>query len=339
MLFLAFLFTFSVEAKSLKIGVISDMNGSACKTDFPTTSTTAYKNLLEQHQLDHLVMTGDAVAGGCPSYSGTVPYQTVVRKMWEEFDEKFFQPAIAQQSADLILAPGNHDAPYLSANSGPNYRTENEEFARFWLNNKNKLNVEPVNVPGSNYPFFWAYTYEDVFFLVLHSTRTQILSNASEQKKFILAALRSPQAVNARARIAFGHVPPYAVLDPSVGSKYKEILEKEQVGNAGSLTDILLDHNVNILLVGHSHAPYPGELIRNSDRKRLKILSMPCGHAPRKLYGKSEVSPRGFAVLNITEANEIFMSVYNGADGKEIPPSYFPASIPQGNKVSYRRGN
>ncbi len=106
------------------------------------------------------------------------------------------------------------------------------------------------------------------------------------------------------------------------------------------MVDLLLDHGVDLLLTGHSHAPYPAELTRNSDGKRLKILSMPCAHAPRKLFSKPTVAPRVFAVLNVSAENAITLSVHDFADGKAIPSSYFPASIPLGDpKVKYERMN
>lgn len=333
-------FSPSAQAKALQIGVIADMNGTGCQTKYPANSLQAFEQLLANHQLDHIIMTGDAAHGECMSYKGGIPYQTVAKNMWEEFDKKFIRPAREKEGSDLILAPGNHDAPFLSASSRETFRLENVEFVNFWRKNKPNLKVEAVTAPGvsDNYPYYWAYTYENVLFLVLQSTRTYSLGNAVEQKKWLRAILKTPAAQKARAKIAFGHVPPYPVLDPSVGGKYKETISNEQVGKANGLMDLLLDNNVDMLLVGHSHAPYPGQLKRKSDGKKIKIISMPCGHAPRKLFGKSELSPRGFAVLEITEQNAINVSLKNYSDGKAIPLSYFPASLPLNDpKITYER--
>ncbi len=332
--------TLSAHAKPLTIGVIADVNGSGCQTKYPSNSLKAFANLLGNHQLDQIIMTGDAVHGECMKYSGSIPYQNVVRNMWEEFDKNFFKLAHDQEGVDIILAPGNHDAPFLTSASRDTFRVENAEFVRFWQAQKPRLNVNMVQLQGlsDKYPYYWAYTLENVLFVVLQNTKVHSLADGVAQKKWLRALLDSPVAKGARARIAFGHVPPYPVLDPSVGNKYREILDQEQVGAAGGLVDLFLDHGLDLLLVGHSHAPYPGELTRARDKKKLKILSMPCGHAPRKLVSKTSLSPRGYAVLEVSDANQIMVSLRNYADNKPMPLDYFPASIPLNDpKVSYQR--
>lgn len=325
-------------AKPITIGVIADLNGTECQTKYPGNSIKAFEQLIGNHELDHIISTGDAVHGECLRYRGSAPYSTVVRGMWEEFDKQFFRRGLEAEGVAPILAPGNHDAPFSS--SRETFRTENAEFVRHWQALKPSLNVEMVQVPqaADNYPYYWAYTRENVLYIVLQSTSTHSLSNGNAQKEWLRAVLQSPAALSARARIAYGHIPPYPVLDPSVGGKYKEIIEKEQVGKPNGLMDLLLDQGVDLLVVGHSHAPYPAELTRNSDGKKMKILSMPCAHAPRQLYSKKERSPRGYAVMELSDSNELKLSVHNWSDGKEIPPSYFPPSIPiKDGKVTYRR--
>jgi hypothetical protein len=327
-------------AKPLTIGVISDVNGSACQTKYPSNSLTALKNLLTK-PLTHVIMPGDATHGECMSYKGSAPYQEVAQGMWKEFEEKFHRPVRAS-GAELVLSPGNHDAPYLSSASRAGFRTENQEFVRYWQSQQPRLAVKPLRISGApdKFPYYWAYTQENVLYIVLQSTRTHSLSNASEQKKWLKAVLQSPEAKAARARIAYGHVPPYGVLDPSVGSKAKEIIENEQVGESGGLVDLLLDLNVNLLVTGHSHAPFPGELTRKKDGRKLKILSMPCGHAPRKLVGKSALAPRGYAVLTLADDNALSIAIHNYSDGKKIPSSYFPAEIPlKDPRVKYLRAD
>jgi hypothetical protein len=132
---------------------------------------------------------------------------------------------------------------------------------------------------------------------------------------------------NAKVKIAFGHVPIYPVLDPSVGSKYSAFLGSEQSGKTDALTDILIDGGVSLLAVGHSHAPYPAELVRKRDLKRLKILSMPCAHSPRALYSKTSRSDRGFAVVQTNDTGISSISIKNYSSGNEISYDYFPKTI------------
>ncbi|RZA09284.1 MAG: metallophosphoesterase, partial [Proteobacteria bacterium] len=175
------------------IGVIADVNGSACQTKFPSSSLKAFESLLKHHPLDQIIMTGDAVHGECMSYTGKEPYQSVVTKMWDEFDTKFVRVAQATRGLDIVLAPGNHDAPYLFSTSRAGFRTENAGFVSYWNELKPRLAVQPLEVPGapSNYPYYWAYVHEEVLFVVLQSTRTHSLSNAPEQKRWLRAVLSS----------------------------------------------------------------------------------------------------------------------------------------------------
>jgi len=328
------------SARPLTLGVIGDLNGTECQPLYPANSLRAFDKLLGGHSLDLLLSTGDAVHGECLRYQGKAPYEGVVRAMWEEFDQRFARRAHEGEGVSLVLAPGNHDAPFLSAGSRETFRIENAEFVRYWQGVRPHLGVKPLELPEvkDNYPYYWAYTFEGVLFVVLQSTRTGSLSNGEEQKRWLRELLRSPAARAARARIAYGHVPAYAVLDPSVGAKYQEIMAKEQVGEPGSLMDLLLDHGVDLLVVGHSHAPYPGELRRASDGRALNILSMPCAHAPRKLYSKTAVAPRGYAVVQLSQENKISLSVHDWSTGQALPLSYFPPSIPLKNaKATYRR--
>lgn len=323
--------------RPLEIGVIADLNGDACQPLYPANSTLMMGTLLAQHDPDLIISTGDAVGGECITYKGAIPYDQMVRKMWQEFDDKFVKPAHAE-GAGIILAPGNHDAS--SYTNRETFKTEAAEFGRYWQERKASLPAQPLRVRGASdkFPYYWAYVYEGVLFVVLRSTQTQTLADTAAQKAWLKAVLASPTARDARARIVYGHIPPYAVLDPSVGFKYGEILAKEQVGQPDSLTDLLLDSRVDLLLVGHSHAPYPGELTRARDGKKLRILSMPCAHGARKLLGKGEISPRGFAVVRLSETNQLSLSVLDYKTGAKIPASYYPASIPQKDgKVTYKR--
>ena len=343
LLFSAFvLLTTSISfAAPLKIGIFGDINGTECQTIYPQNSITAFQKMLSLKKLDHIISTGDAVHGECLSYSKSTPYKTVVQNMWAEYDKQFFTPALKHAPLGLVLSPGNHDAPFITSNSRTTFKTEDLVFRQFWNDNRTRLGVTAIQIPNAsdNYPYYWAYQYDRILFVVLQSTTTSSLSNGANQKKWLQALLTSPVALQARARIVYGHVPPYPVLDPSVGSKYDAVLKNEQVGKSTTaLMDLLLNNNVDLLMVGHSHAPYPGELTRKSDGKKMTILSMPCGHAPRNLYGKSERSNRGFAYVEIDDNSKITLNIRDWKTGEVIPFSYYPSSLPiQDSKIEYKR--
>lgn len=331
------------SASPVTIGAFGDINGTECQTKYPSNSITAFNNLISNHKLDHIISTGDAVHGECLKYSGSTPYAKVVQGMWEEYNKNFFDLALKDVNQGLVLAPGNHDAPFVTATSRDTFKIENNEFQKFWSDNKSKLRVSPIEIDGQSgrYPYYWAYVYDKILFIVLQSTTVGSLSNGKEQKNWLNKLFNSDIAKEARAKIVFGHIPAYPVLDPSVGGKYSEIISKEQVGKSSeALMDLLLNNNVNLFVVGHSHAPYPAEITRTADNKKMKILSMPCTHAPRKLYGKSELANRGFAIITVTDDLNIFLNIKDWKTGQVIPYSYYPNEIPLKDKyVSYKKIN
>lgn len=327
-------------ARSIVIGAIGDMNSTECQPYYPSNSLTAYKNLLSQNNLDQIIMTGDVVHGECLSYSGSTPYKTIVERMWKEFDNQFFNKALTEFGLTPVISPGNHDAPYVTSSSRSTFKIEDAGFKTFWAEKKDSLKVQPVEPPGvkDSYPYYWAYYQEGILFIVLQSTTTSSLTNNTLQKIWLKALLNSDNAKQTPVKIAYGHIPAYPVLDPSVGSKYSEYLANEQVGKSNSLMDILLDGNVSLLAVGHSHASYPGELIRKSDGKKINILSMPCTHAARKLYSKSQAADRGYALIEVKEDSTIKLGVRRWSDGQIIPYSYFPKNIPiKSSLIEYKK--
>jgi hypothetical protein len=335
-----FLFSQKSFSRSILIGAIGDMNSTECQPFYPSNSLTAYKNMVVQNKLDQIIMPGDVVHGECLSYSGSTPYQNVVKRMWQEFNDKFFNTAIREFEISPIVAPGNHDAPFITSSSRSTFKIEDAGFRTYWTEKKDFLKVTPLNIVGANdnYPYYWAYMNEGVMFIVLQSVTTYKLSNGVLQKTWLKALLNSDIAKETKVKIAFGHIPIYPVLSPSVGSKYSEFISSEQVGKTDSLMDILLNGNVSLLVMGHSHAAYPGELTRKSDQKKITILSMPCSHAPRKLYSKSVLSDRGYALIEVKEDFTIKIGIRRWQDGGTISYDYFPATIGlKDTKIEYKK--
>lgn len=334
------LFSQKSFSRSVLIGAIGDMNSTECQPFYPSNSLTAYRNLIVQNKLDQIIMPGDVVHGECLSYSGSTPYQDVVKRMWLEFNDKFFNTAMRDFEISPTVAPGNHDAPYITSNSRTTFKIEDAGFKKYWMEKKDFLKVTPLDIPGASdrYPYYWAYLNEGIMYIVLQSTTTGKLSNGVLQKAWLKALLNSDVAKETKVKIAFGHIPAYPVLNPSVGSKYSEFMSSEQVGKTDSLLDLLLNGNVNLLVMGHSHAAYPGELERKSDHKKIKILSMPCAHAPRKLYSKSQISDRGYALIEVREDFSIKIGIRRWQDGGIISYDYFPATIGlKDSKIEYKK--
>ncbi len=333
-------------AQAINIGVINDLNGTECQVEYPQHSIDNFNLLNKTPSLDMVLFPGDLVHGECLSSAGRAPsYPSIVDKMWLEFKKLFLAPLDAKKILYTIAA-GNHDAP----SEGPNkaFQVEREGFEKYWLQNENEVTHSRIILKEApdKYPYYWAHIKNDVLYIVLESTSAFNLTDRSHQKKWLKALLFSEERKKAKHVIAMGHVPPYPVLSLSE-KKYAEVLTNEQVGKLSaddkknghsSLMDLLLDANVDLLVVAHSHVPYPGNLTRLSDKRSIKILSTPCSHAPRKMYGKTTPAPRGHSKIQITE-NGIHFAFYNEVDGSLIPYESFPEEIKfkDSKLIEYRR--
>lgn len=333
-------------AQAINIGVINDLNGTECQVEYPLNSIDNFNQLYKTPALDMVLFPGDLVHGECLSSAGRSPtYPAIVEKMWLEFNKLFLAPLDAKK-IPFTIAPGNHDAP----SEGPNkaFQVEREGFEKYWSQNENAVARSRIILKEApdKYPYYWAHIKNDVLYVVLESTSAFNLTNRSHQKKWLKALLFSEERKTAKHVIAMGHVPPYPVLNLSE-KKYAEVLTNEQVGKLSaddkknghsSLMDLLLDANVDLLVVAHSHVPYPGKLTRLSDNRSIKILSTPCSHAPRKMFGKSTPAPRGHSKIQISDKG-IHFAFYSASDGSLIPYETFPEEIKlkDSKLIEYRR--
>jgi hypothetical protein len=327
-----------------ELGVISDLNGTECQVQYPSNSVNNFRQLLSHGKVEKILAPGDVVHGECLSSVGSsISYPSTVDKMWHKFNELFLS-VLTRENIFFTLSPGNHDAPgYINKKA---FQVERLGFEKFWKAKEQEIRYDRVVLSDQKdkYPYYWAYVYKNNLYIVLESTITSNLTDRVAQKKWLKALLASPQRASATSVVAMGHVPPYPVLNKSE-RKYDSVLINEQVGKINSqdtsngvrsLMDMLLDAGVDLLVVAHSHAPYPGVLRRLSDNKKIKILSSPCSHAPRKLFGQGAASPRGHSRVSIDHTGAIKIGVYSEARGEKLPYSFFPKKIIlQDSKVEY----
>ena len=324
---------FSLQAETLKIVAFSDINGSNGSTDYVPSVGIGLGNFLRKNPA-LVIGVGDYTGG--EDISLKLP-DSIFPKMWDVFIEKFFNP-IVNAGVSIALSPGNHDA------SGyPRLARERQAFLSYWSGRKPALNY----VDDQFYPLFYSYEINGVFFISMDDVTPVNLMQGALQRSWIAEQLSSSRAKRAKARIVYGHIPLYAVLDKKKhangnNGKYFEVLTNEQFANRGDgLESILIAHKVDLAVFAHSHAYYAGAAIHNKNGKKssLRILSMPClGPGARFLPNRDARSPNGYALIEVDlENSDVTYEMYT-YDDKIIAKTSLPESIVQADeKMKYVR--
>lgn len=317
----------------LKIGVLGDLNGSLGDPNYASSVKSGMQHLLA-HKFDIVISTGDLTSG--EDYKKRFP-PSRFREMWASFNKNILTP-IKNSGIPFAPSPGNHDA---------SIERERGYYKDFWGNKE--LGVTMVS--SEAYPFYYSFVYKNVFFISLDNVRTYQLRdrtvNGVTQREWVKNQLNSPEARNAVARIAYGHVPLYPVLSKSKHSrngkgKYYAFLSNEQQGKrSNNLEQIFKDGDLSLAVFGHSHAYYPGVVHHKNEalEDSLNILSMPCmGHGNRYLDQRtSGRSPRGFGNVTVDlETGTITFDAHD-SNGKMIDKKTLPERIRPYSHLSIRR--
>lgn len=325
------------RGEKLRIVAFSDINGSVGSTHYIPGVHQGVKDFLRR-QPDLVIGVGDYIAGG--DIGRRLP-DSAFPRMWQVFSEQILS-RILVQSVPFVPTPGNHEA---SGYQG--FERERRSYEKFW--SENKPRVQYIN--QDNYPWFFSYMVDGVFFISLDDVKVFSLHNSSVQKEWLKEQLSSPLAREAKARIVYGHVPIFAVLDQAKHSrgnnrgKYHEILNHEQWNtddeNDNSLERILTEGGVNLTVFAHSHAYYPGVVIRQHQDGPtvLRILSLPCmGPGSRYLHRGPMRSREGYSLIEVDLSNgEIDYEMFTYA-GELMQKTLLPERIPQNDaKVNYIR--
>ncbi len=284
--------------QSLRIAVVSDLNGSYGSTNYDEAVHGAVAAIISGKP-DVVLSTGDMVAGQKEGLD--------YRAMWRGFHAAVSDP-LSAANIPFAVSPGNHDA------SGYNtFAAERDIYVDEWSNRKPALDY----VDDEYYPLRYAFKVQDTLFIALDDTTIGPLSDG--QMKWLNNVLSSNPA---RVKIVFGHVPLY----PFSSEKASEI-----IGDA-ALEDLLNDHQVDAFISGHHHAYYPGK------RASLRLTGMPCiGAGPRKLVGQAEVSVRAIVMIEIDGKQIGSIHGYPAGDfSSAIARSALPESIGSGSQVITR---
>ena len=252
-------------AKTLRVAVISDLNGSYGSTAYEPGIAPAVARLVELRP-DLVISTGDMVAGqrlhpplGRPA----------VLAMWSAFHAQVTDP-LATAGIPLAATPGNHDA---SAYAG--FALERDIYGEQWQGRTGGLQF----VDRAGFPFHYAFAMEGVLFVSLDVTRVGALDAA--QREWV-DALLAREGTKYRHRVVFSHLPVY----PFAQGRETEVTADHE------LERLLRRHGVALYLSGHHHAFYPGF------HGGIRHVGQAClGAGPRRLIGDSRRSPRAVTWL------------------------------------------
>ncbi|WP_413294547.1 metallophosphoesterase family protein [Bdellovibrio sp. HCB185ZH] len=306
------------SAKSLKIHAFSDMNIDTDGT-YSSATISIVKSMISRDPAV-ILGVGDFIDGEKTSLSDS----TYV-SMWNSFSKKVMAP-MRDARIPFMATPGNHDAYY---------NQERTQYSTFWK--KNKGSVEFVD--DANFPFYYSFIQEDVFFISLDDANYSNLKNRTTQLAWLKTQLTSARAKGARARVVYGHIPLYSIVASKANSStvYQNgvLTSERRTAGSNTLEAILLNNNVDLVIFGHSHGFYSGHYTY-PDGKKLQVVSMPCaGSAPRYLVGTSTKTPTGYVELTISETNKLTIRYYNSS-GTLQSLSSLPASLTLDSKNGVR---
>ena len=285
---------------TLRIVVLSDLNGSYGATTYDANVHAAVNALKTTLQPDLVLISGDMVAG----QQAGLNYPA----MWAGFHAAVTTP-ITTAGIPVAPAPGNHDA-----SAYPGYQVERDEYQRQWQPTRRPA-VQFID--ATNFPFRYSFVFKGAFFIALDATTVAPLSGAQRawvEQQLLLAA---PY----RVRIVFGHVP---LLPTTVGRESETL-------NDVTFENLLRTHGA-VFIGGHQHGYFPGAI------NGLRHVVAPCvGAGPRPLIGTTGASPRGFVVIDVANDRITSLQARTGSTfTSTISRSSLPASLTWGGRSLQR---
>ena len=298
--------------KDFRIVVISDLNSQYGSTEYEPEVLQAIA-LMPELQPDLVLMGGDAIAGQKASLT-----KSQIEAMWAAFDLKVAAP-LRKQNIPFGFTIGNHDGSGAVKEETLVFKRERELAKAYWLKHNLDLNF----VDRANFPFYYSFEQDNIFFLVWDASTAQI---DPQQLKWIERSLSSDKAQQAASRIVLGHLPLYPVTQAK--NKPGEYL---QAGK--KLRSLLQKNRVIMYISGHHHVYYPGRM------ERVNLLHAGAlGRGERQLIN-SELSPSKTITaidLDLT-SSELTYTTYNATSWKQISVERLPTFIPSKDGKIWRQ--
>lgn len=298
------------RAGPLRVVVMSDLNSAYGSTRYEPEVHTAVRRTVEQWRPDLVLIAGDMVAGQKPSLS-----DERVRAMWAAFDSAVAEP-LRRAGVPFAFTVGNHDA-----SGHPGHERDRREAARHWQ--PSDLGVRVLE--GGRFPFYYAFTQGDVFFLILDASTGAVAAD-SAQMAWVRRTLASEPARSAGMRVSLGHVPLYPV------ARGRDRPGEVQA-QADSIRALLERGDVRLHISGHHHAYLPG---RRGDLELLHAGAL--GQGARQLLAEGAGEPiRTVTVLELFPPEDRWAERTYRVDGymvEPVDPGGLPARVgPPGDRL------
>lgn len=257
----------------LKIGLISDLNGSYGSTRYGGTVQRGVSLLLHE-QPDLVLCAGDMVAGQKTSLT-----DRQLAAMWAAFDQTVYSPLEAA-GIPMLPAMGNHDASSQKHQGLWIYGRERQQAAQFWQQHRSDLMPEVIDADG--YPFQYAWRLPGLFVVVIDASSANV---DGVQRQWLGRALKSAHRRADDLCLVMGHLPLTAFSQGRARAG-------ECIANPEGLSTQLRQASVDLVISGHHHAWYPSESLG------LRLLSLGAmGSGPRRLIGAGAASPPSLTLL------------------------------------------
>ncbi len=258
----------------VRIVVISDLNSQYGSTTYEKEVDQAIA-FIPDWQPDLVLCGGDMVAGQKNSLT-----RSQIEAMWEGFDQHIAAP-LRFAKIPLGFTIGNHDGSGAMQAGKMSFQKDRDLAASYW--NKPNHNPGLTFVDKAEFPFYYSFSQNNIFYLVWDASTAQI---SADQLIWVEKSLASSTAQSAKMRIAIGHLPLYAV---AIGRN----TPGNVLSDADKLRVLLEKYKVHTYISGHHHAYFPGK------RGQLELLHTGAlGSGPRKLIN-SKLSP--FKTLTVID--------------------------------------
>ena len=293
--------------KEIKICVISDLNSSYGSTNY-ADEVKSVIGKLNEIKPDLILCAGDMVAGQKSSLT-----ENNINSMWNSFKSTVLNP-INNLKIPFGFTVGNHDA-------SPSYLLDRTLSQKFWLENKNATGLNFVD--SSNYPFYYSYVKDGVYFISWDAAGARM---NPELYQWMEEQLTSKQAQKAKLRILIGHLPLYAIVDSK--NKVGEVNEDPE-----KALNFFKKHGIDLYISGHQHAFYP------AIKEGIRFLNAGCiGDGPRKLIGDSKDAIKTYTIITIPKRKAINFTykTYDAKHNLEIDVKSLPDSIAGFNGISIK---
>jgi predicted MPP superfamily phosphohydrolase len=294
--------------KPLKILLISDLNASYGSLTY-SEDVPAVLSEVGKIKPDIILCAGDMVAGQKVSLT-----EQHIKDMWQSFRTVVLNP-IQSMQIPFGFTVGNHDA-------SPNFSKDRAAAAQFWNDEKKATNLTFVD--SKNYPFYFSYLKNNVFFISWDASgakiKPEVYSWLKEQTSLKVAR-------KARMRILLGHLPLYAI----VAAKNKP---GEVNANPDSALSFFKANKIDMYVSGHQHAYYP------ATREGVQLLNAGCiGDGPRPILGHQALAQKAYTVIDIPVKNPLTFTQksFKPVTNKEINIQSLPDSVKGFNGTIYRK--